>query len=482
MDASTSNSYSSRLRRNPVKTQRYITMQEAVEKARSSRTKQIVILPPDSGDLDIPSDEEVEPTGEDDIQEVAGEVELELQSSDSSGDEDDDAESEPQQQHFQAGRWRKSNSFVEPLPDAELPKVVDKFPELDGMTPYEIWKEFFDKDMIDLLLEQTLLYAQRDKGALHFQATVDDMKVFLGIILLSGYHTLPSERNYWSNQPDLKVPFVCDAISRDRFLQLKSFIHLADNQALEVGNKVAKVQPLYNLLKRNLVKYGIFHKNISIDESMVPYHGKHSSKMFIRMKPIRFGFKLWVMAGSDGFPYDMNIYTGKCEKTQQPLGFRVVHGLLQTVARVSNPASHQIYFDNFFTSYDLLRNLHLQGFKATGTIRKNRSSGAHQHLMSEKDMKKSPRGTYDYTSDGYVCVVKWNDSAQVSLASNFQNHLPEQSAQRRVGRKIEKVKQPMLVKEYNSGMGGVDVMDKLLGSYRPMIHGKKSRNGGGHYL
>ena len=31
----------------------------------------------------------------------------------------------------------------------------------------------------------------------------------------------------------------------------------------------------------------------------------------------------------------------------------------------------------------------------------------------------------------------------------------------------------MLVKLYNNGTGGVDVMDRLLGSYRPSIGGKK---------
>ena len=44
----------------------------------------------------------------------------------------------------------------------------------------------------------------------------------------------------------------------------------------------------------------------------------------------------------------------------------------------------------------------------------------------------------------------------------------------RVKRKGDaRVTQPKLIKQYNLGMGGADVMDRLLGTYRPMIRGKK---------
>ena len=32
-----------------------------------------------------------------------------------------------------------------------------------------------------------------------------------------------------------------------------------------------------------------------------------------------------------------------------------------------------------------------------------------------------------------------------------------------------RITQPKLIKQYNLGMGGVDVMDRPLGTYRPMI-------------
>ncbi len=68
---------------------------------------------------------------------------------------------------------------------------------------------------------------------------------------------------------------------------------------------------------------------------------------------------------------------------------------------------------------------------------------------------------------------KWSDSAVVSLASNCQTHLPEGTANRRVGSTIARVKQPMLISKYNNGMGGVDLLDRLLSQYRPTVRGKK---------
>ena len=45
-----------------------------------------------------------------------------------------------------------------------------------------------------------------------------------------------------------------------------------------------------------------------IDELMVPYYGRHSCKQFTRAKPIRFGYKLWVLASATGVPYKIEIY------------------------------------------------------------------------------------------------------------------------------------------------------------------------------
>ena len=47
-------------------------------------------------------------------------------------------------------------------------------------------------------------------------------------------------------------------------------------------------------------QYDVLHDLLSIDESMMPYYECHSSKMFIKGKPIRFGYMMWCVCESDG--------------------------------------------------------------------------------------------------------------------------------------------------------------------------------------
>ena len=53
---------------------------------------------------------------------------------------------------------------------------------------------------------------------------------------------------------------------------------------------------------------------------MVPYTGHHSYKMFMKGKPVRFGFKPWVMASSSGYIYSFSVYYGKSSTYDKQLG------------------------------------------------------------------------------------------------------------------------------------------------------------------
>ena len=93
------------------------------------------------------------------------------------------------------------------------------------------------------------------------------------------------ERDYWSTADDLGCKVVAGAMSKNRFHELKKFCHVADNASLS-QSRVAKFEPLYHLLNKSLMQFGVFATNLSIDESMVPYYRHHGAKMFIRGKPM----------------------------------------------------------------------------------------------------------------------------------------------------------------------------------------------------
>lgn len=68
---------------------------------------------------------------------------------------------------------------------------------------------------------------------------------------LTGYHKLPSQRNYWSLDDDLKVPIVVNVMSRNRFLEIKKYIHLADNDHLDRNDRMSKLRSLMTKLNQN---------------------------------------------------------------------------------------------------------------------------------------------------------------------------------------------------------------------------------------
>ena len=61
--------------------------------------------------------------------------------------------------------------------------------------------------------------------------------------------------------------------------------------------------------------------------------------------------------------------------------------VLELLSHVSNPTDHTVFFDNYFTSYDLLVKLREKGFKATDTLRENRVGKP--PLPSSKEPKNS---------------------------------------------------------------------------------------------
>ena len=162
---------------------------------------------------------------------------------------------------------------------------------------------FITNELLEDIAVKSNLYAKQEKKVEASKFSKGELLRFLRVVSLSGYHFLPSEQHLWSNQPDLGVSIVAEAMSNKRFLKIKGMFHLADNEKLIVKEgKVAELALLYSSLNDTFVRYGVFH---SIDELIIPYFGRHNYKMFRRGKPIRFGYKIRCLCDSDGYPYHL---------------------------------------------------------------------------------------------------------------------------------------------------------------------------------
>ena len=82
---------------------------------------------------------------------------------------------------------------------------------------------------------------------------------------------------YWEQAPYVGVPLVFNSMPRNRFREIKKFIHLNDNSKIDKTDKMYKLRLYFDILKKEFGKFGVFHSELSLDEMMVRYYGKHSA-------------------------------------------------------------------------------------------------------------------------------------------------------------------------------------------------------------
>jgi DNA excision repair protein ERCC-6 len=361
----------------------------------------------------------------------------------------------------------------EDLPSENRHKAEDFAPLYENLDlgPASTFELFFDDEVIDMIVQQTKSYAMM-KGRHNITITTDKIRLFLAILFTSGYAPLPRRRMYWEPSDDVQNVAISKSMPRNEFDDIMQFLHVADNHNLSTTDKVAKVRPLLSMINERFLRFFPKEAQLSIDESMLPYYGRHSMKQFIRGKPIRFGYKIWSLNTPEGYCIQFEPYQGAgVTDPNVGLGGSVVLDLISELPH----AKYQLFFDNFFTSIRLLNRLSEQGIGATGTIRLNRVENC--PLSSPEQMKKQARGTSDYRCDtnSGVLLVRWNDNSVVTVASNCYGVNPLGQAQRwsNAQKKQIVIPQPNLIQQYNGKMGGVDRMDQNISLYRISLRSKK---------
>lgn len=375
-------------------------------------------------------------------------------------------------------KWKKEDKLLSQAPFPE-----GDYSTYNQMSETELFELFFSDELLDYCKKQMTKYCMKNNWP-DISVAIEELRVFLGILIVSGYHPVPRRRMFWSQSPEVHNEAICSAMRRDRFDEIMKCLHFNATDDLDKNDKYAKLRPLINHLQRKFMEHYVPERNISHDEAMVEYFGKHSCKQAIRNKPIRFGYKIWSQNTTEGYLIAFDPYQGKTHQGDEELESKygkcsaTVLNLLNMYSDEKRILPYHLFTDNLFTTLPLLQEIKTRGYDGTGTVRKNRIDKSCP-ILDANTVDKKERGYAECVTGTMgsenIKVTRWKDNAVVTVASTLHGVLPVGKVKRWSKQKTKhvEIEIPKSVKAYNNSMGGTDQMDQNINCYRIGIRGKK---------
>ncbi|XP_049796511.1 piggyBac transposable element-derived protein 4-like [Schistocerca nitens] len=252
--------------------------------------------------------------------------------------------------------------------------------------------------------------------------TISEMRRFLGIIFHMCVSKKPKIADHWSTNPVLSCNFCPHVMSRLRFTQILSCLHLVDNSNQKKPGEDG-FHPLYKVL---------------------PYYNNLKERLYA------------VAEASSGYVVNFEVYAGK--RIVDNSSSAVILRLLSDSSLLNK--GHTVYLDRFYSSPELFQQLAEKGTGAVGTVNKSRK-GLPKDLVSAK-LKK---GEMSFRRKDNVLAMKWKDKRDVyTLSTRHQATFGTHT--KRNGSVVLK---PLQVLDYNLNKIGVDIGDQRL-QYNPFQH------------
>ncbi len=112
-----------------------------------------------------------------------------------------------------------------------------------------------------------------------------------------GHIQNPDYRSYWSKSLLFGTFGFSRLLSLDHFEQIRTNLHFVDEETItDIFDVLYKI----NLLIQHFIKVSqnlyTPQQRLTIDETMIKYKGRSKIKVYMPLKPIKYGFKAYVLA------------------------------------------------------------------------------------------------------------------------------------------------------------------------------------------
>ena len=384
-------------------------------------------------------------------------------------------------------------------------------------SPLKVFRSFLPQSLTAVIAAASTAYvhatttpAQRRKMTTMFHdGVLSDAHIlcFVAALFIMGEKKLPNKHMYWEKyHTDARLMVLFPTYGDFSFMARR--LHFVDTSAISAAEQQARNK------KDSFWKLGDFPAELSelfrhfrvplseltIDEFVIPFKGRHRSRMVNKDKPKKYHLKGFSLnEARTGYCLGFYMYRGAEEQRPPNVSASAwpIHALLSHYKELHH-GNYRLFADNWFTGVGVVQDVASWGLDYTGTCRKDRVDGAFDDedvrvvlvpdkrknakegaMREKKEIKTwtAARGTARYRRRKYgdvtIYCTQWMDSKVVTMLSTTD------CVQGKIERKVlENNKKngkfsrvafsaPSCFMNYNFGKVGTDRMDQNVSQLYP---------------
>jgi len=151
--------------------------------------------------------------------------------------------------------------------------------------------------------------------------TPEEMREFLGLIILMGQIREENIRDYWSTDPTISTPTFPHTMSRNRFESIWQAWHFSDNRQQKHGSgRLFKIWPVHEYSVQKFRSVYSPKQELSLDEAMIPWRGRLKFRTYNPGKITKYGVLVRMLCEAvSGCICNMEIYSAEGKKLEDTM-------------------------------------------------------------------------------------------------------------------------------------------------------------------